>query len=1007
MKQKTKKILALFVLLVLSVSPAYSDQPESGRILSDPARMNSPGYAIGVAMGTTAEEAVKAGFPKSRIEYHMSLADGYLAVKYGKIDAFAFDRHVLRYVAASNPDLALMDGKIGDERIVVGAPLGSDDLVEKVNAFIEQYREDGTYRDMYDRWILGKDMKMPDLPEPENPSATLEIGTDGRTEPMSFYMDGELTGFDIEFAKRLAFFLNAEFSFQAIEFPSVIAAAATGKIDLLIASLNGTPEGRNKMLYSDPYVDSEIAFLVRKDRLAPKSEDGTADMSRFAGKRVGVMTGTIYETILKESVPDAILVYFTTFTDQIEALRSGKISGFLTDEVAAKTLIRHTSGIAYLPEWVQSQEYAFAFSKTQPRLKTQVDAALKEMRDDGTFDKLSDKWFGTDEAVKIVPDCESEGENGTIRFATNSDSVPFVYVKNGKLVGYDIEVTMTVASKLGYKLEIMDMDFSAIIPSLVSGKTQMAGAFIAVTEERAKSVLFSVPYYTGGTVMTVAAGSGHRKTDGITDVSQLARKKVGIATGSVYDQVVKRLIPEAVPEYFNNLADQTEAVKSGKIAGFLIDEPMARDVLNHTSGVTYLKPPLTSDSYAFAVAKSKPGLREQIDAALEEMFRDGTIEKIDAKWFGNDEAAKVLPNLTLEEKNGTIRLATNSGFAPFAYMKSGRMVGYDIEIAMIVASEQGYELEIVDMDPAAIIPSLISGKSDMAAGGITVTEERAQSVLFSIPNYKGGIVVMVASEPETPASSETHLVSSEADATENATKDTVWSGLVGSFDRTFVVEDRYKLILQGLWVTVLISVLSAVFGTMLGFGICLMRRAGTWWANVPAKVFIRAIQGTPIVVLLMILYYIVFGSVNINAIFVAVVGFSVNFAAYVSEMMRTGIDAVDKGQHEAALSLGFNRFQVFSKITFPQAARHVLPVFKGEFVSMLKMTSIVGYIAIQDLTKMSDIIRSRTYEAFFPLVATALIYFVIAYAMIFLLSLLEAGIDPKRRKRVVKGAVNP
>jgi len=135
-----------------------------------------------------------------------------------------------------------------------------------------------------------------------------------------------------------------------------------------------------------------------------------------------------------------------------------------------------------------------------------------------------------------------------------------------------------------------------------------------------------------------------------------------------------------------------------------------------------------------------------------------------------------------------------------------------------------------------------------------------------------------------------------------------------------------------------------------------------------------------------------------------VVGFSINFAAYVSEMMRTGIEAVDKGQHEAA-ALGFNRLQVFTRITFPQAARHVLPVFKGEFVSMVKMTSVVGYIAIQDLTKMSDLIRSRTYEAFFPLIATALIYFSVAYALTHLFSLVEARVDPKRRKRAVKGVV--
>jgi len=208
-------------------------------------------------------------------------------------------------------------------------------------------------------------------------------------------------------------------------------------------------------------------------------------------------------------------------------------------------------------------------------------------------------------------------------------------------------------------------------------------------------------------------------------------------------------------------------------------------------------------------------------------------------------------------------------------------------------------------------------------------------------------------------------------------------------------------------VTIVISLLSAVIGTLLGFGVCLCRRSKTAWASVPARVFIRAIQGTPIVVVLMILYYIVFGSVDINGILVAVIGFSVNFAAYVSEMMRTGIEAVDRGQHEAAVAIGFNRLQVFARITFPQAARYVLPVFKGEFISMVKMTSVVGYIAIQDLTKMSDIIRSRTYEAFFPLIATALIYFAVASVMTHLLTLVEMKIDPKRRKRVVKGVVRP
>lgn len=742
--------MALFALFIFCILLGCSDDNRSKRILSGPAQMNTPGYSIGVPQGAAAMTVVEQKFSKCKIEYFQSLADGYLAVKHGKIDAFAFDRHTLQYVVAQNPDLALMDEKIADEFIVVGSAPDRKDLIEKVNAFIRQYRADGTYQDMYNRWLLGKNTKMPALPEPKNPMMTLKIGTDGINEPMSFYANGQLTGFDIEFVKRLAFFLNAQVTYQTMEFSALVIAAATGKIDLLVAGLNVTPERGKKMLFSDTYMDSEISFLVRKGRLAS------------------------------------------------------------------------------------------------------------------------------------------------------------------------------------------------------------------------------------------------RAADRITDIAQLAGKKVGIVTGSAYDTVLKNKIPGAVPEYFNNFSDQTEAVKSGKIAGFLADEPMARDIINHTSGVTFLKEMLSSDGYAFAFSKSQTELQRQVNAALKELQDNGTLKKIDARWFGKNEAVKVLPDLKLENKKGVIRLATNSNLAPFAYIKQGKMVGYDIEIAMMIAAKLGRTLEIVDMDIAAIIPALVSGKSDMAVGEITITKERAKSVLFSIPNYKGGVAVMVMKG---------------TGARESAGAGGFWSGLSKSFRRTFIVEDRYKLVLQGLWVTIVISILSAIFGTVLGFGVCLMRRAKTRWANIPAKVFIRAIQGTPIVVLLMILYYIVFGSMDINAILVAIVGFSVNFAAYVSEMMRTGIDAVDKGQHEAAYAIGFNRIQVFTRITFPQAARHVLPVFKGEFISMLKMTSVVGYIAIQDLTKISDIIRSRTYEAFFPLLATALIYFVIAYAMAFLLSRVEMRIDPKQRKRVVKGVV--
>ena len=159
--------------------------------------------------------------------------------------------------------------------------------------------------------------------------------------------------------------------------------------------------------------------------------------------------------------------------------------------------------------------------------------------------------------------------------------------------------------------------------------------------------------------------------------------------------------------------------------------------------------------------------------------------------------------------------------------------------------------------------------------------------------------------------------------------------------------------------------------------------------NAICKVYLTVIRGTPVVVQLMIIYFIIFGSVDISKVLVAIIAFGINSGAYVAEIFRSGIMSIDNGQFEAGRSLGFNYAQTMMYIIMPQAFKNVLPTLCNEFISLLKETSVSGYIALQDLTKGGDIIRSRTYDAFMPLIAVALIY--LAMVMIFtkLVSLLE------------------
>jgi polar amino acid transport system substrate-binding protein len=199
---------------------------------------------------------------------------------------------------------------------------------------------------------------------------------------------------------------------------------------------------------------------------------------------------------------------------------------------------------------------------------------------------------------------------------------------------------------------------------------------------------------------------------------------------------------------------------------------------------------------------------------------------------------------------------------------------------------------------------------------------------------------------------------------------------------------------EGLQTTVVISVFAALFGTLMGALVCFMRMSKSRILSLPARLYIYLLRGTPVLVLLMIVYYLVFASVNIDPVLVAVLAFGLNFGAYVSEMFMTTIESVDTGQPQPG-SPAYFQIHTFSYLMMPQALRRVLPSTKAN-ISLVKITSVVGYIAVQDLTKVSDIIRSRTYDAFFPLIMAAVLYLLIAAVFTSALDRLELSVNPRK-----------
>lgn len=206
-------------------------------------------------------------------------------------------------------------------------------------------------------------------------------------------------------------------------------------------------------------------------------------------------------------------------------------------------------------------------------------------------------------------------------------------------------------------------------------------------------------------------------------------------------------------------------------------------------------------------------------------------------------------------------------------------------------------------------------------------------------------------------------------------------GFISSFQLDFIKDDRYMYLVKGLGNTLLITVLAVLLGLALGFLVAIIRsthdkHGGLNILNFLCRVYLTVWRGTPTMVQLLIMYYIVFVSLN-NKILVAVVAFGLNSGAYIAEIVRSGIMAVDEGQFEAGRSLGLNYSKTMRLIIMPQAFKNVLPALANEFITLLKETSISGYIAIPDLTKGGDLIRSQTFDAYLPLFGIAIIYLAI------------------------------
>lgn len=990
---KTKRIISLILAAILiALSFCACAQKDNGGF---------SGKRIGVLTGSVFDEVAKKYIDEPEIYYFNSNADIAMALDKGKIDGYVNDEPVWRLLSSEYPD-QICKSKFSQEEY--GFIFRKDDensafICGQLSEYLKKIKADGTLKQIDSIWF-GDDESKKKIDfsfTGENGTLTMATTTDIGA-PFAYMIGGDFAGYDIDVAARFCKEYGYKLEIENTTFAGMLASVTSGKSDFGGACITINDERKETMLFSEPdYIggnvlvcrdsDTDIETVSEKRAKKRSAEDGLND---FAGKRIGVLTGTIFDSVAKKNITDPELHYFNSSSDLALALNRGKIDAYITDEPIWRLISsEYTNHICHTV--FSREKYAFVFQKDNAksaRLCTEFNEFLKTAKSDGTLREIDSIWFGADESKKTVDLSVLSGENGTLTMVTSTDTgAPFAYMNNGSLVGYDIDVAVHFCKEYGYGLEIINTRFDAILPEVSSGKCDFAASCITVTEERRESVLFSDANYEGGSVLVCREQS----ENSITSRTQLAGTKTSVLTASTHDTVAQQYMPYCEIEYYDSTSDQAIALESGKTASYITDEPIVRALIAQHPNQRILETLIDEDyAFVFPVANKDKSqlLCNEFNAFLEQAKADGTLEEVDRTWFGDDEEKKTVDFSVLTGEKGTLNAAVCSSVgAPFCYVSGNQCIGYDIDLAVRFCKAYGYNINITDYNLDGFFSCVATGKCDFGCSGITVTEERKENMIFSEPDYSGGCVVVVR------------------DDTPDEEGNGFFVRLKDNFYKTFIRENRYLLFLSGLGITILIALLSIILGSLLGYGVYLCYYRGGKIFRAVIDTVVRITENTPMVVILMILYYIIFGNSDISGTWVAVIGFTIVFAGAVIGLLKMGVGAVDRGQREAALALGYTENAAFMRMILPQAAYHFLPGYKSAVVRIVKETAIVGYIAVQDLTKVSDIIRSRTYEAFFPLIVSAIIYYSIALLFGFIIKHIKIRLDPHSRKpeRILKG----
>ncbi len=484
------------------------------------------------------------------------------------------------------------------------------------------------------------------------------------------------------------------------------------------------------------------------------------------------------------------------------------------------------------------------------------------------------------------------------------------------------------------------------------------------------------------------ASSHDDKIKTITSVDDLKQDgiRIGVASDMNLDDTIKEKYPNATLKYSIPI-NGYESVKTGKLDAYIIGQEIFEQSLeNGLSGLKVLEDePLIVRKVGFGISRDcdYPDFENKINEFINQSLKSHFIEDLRNKWLIDNIVTLPKDYPKAENPKYKLTVATSGEIMGYSYYEGTELVGCEVELAYYLAEYLNAEIEFKTTSFDGMLAGLKAGKYDLVASNLYITDDRKEEMTFSVPYLSSNIVYIVRDE------------------------DSIQNGYAGKLKhknyKTLIAKDRWRTLLNGLGITLIISFGGFILANIIGVILCAFSLSKKKWLNKFASIFVKLMQGTPVVVLLMILYYLVFAKVNISSVLVSILVFGMSTGATLSLSFRGALKGVNHGQWEAAYSLGFSKRQTFFGVIFPQATVGLLPMYFNQFIALMKGTAVVGYVAIVDLTKVGDIIRSSTFDAFIPLVTVAVIYLIIASIMVYTCDIILKHIDPTRKKRSIKG----